>query len=118
VPINDSTQRVIHDLIRDGRVRRAYLGIAGGPRPVPPKDRARAGAESCVEVVEVVEDSPAARAGIRAEDLILAVDDTQVTRVEDLQRLMVADLIGIPVRVRLLRAGRSLEVELVPAELG
>ena len=99
-------------------MRRAYLGIAGGPRPVPPKDRGRAGAERCVEVVEVVEGSPAARAGIRAEDLILAVDDTQVTRVEDLQRLMVADLIGVPVTVRLLRAGRLLEVELTPAELG
>jgi S1-C subfamily serine protease len=118
VPISDSTQRVIHDLIRDGRVRRAYLGIAGGPRPVPPKDRGRAGAERCVEVVEVVEGSPAARAGIRAEDLILAVDGTQITRVEDLQRLMVADLIGVPVTVRLLRAGRLLEVELTPAELG
>jgi S1-C subfamily serine protease len=118
VPINDSTQRLINDLIREGRVRRAYLGIAGGPRPVPPKDRGRAGAERCVEVVEVVEGSPAARAGIRAEDLILAVDGTQITRVEDLQRLMVADLIGVPVTVRLLRTGRSLDVELTPAELG
>ena len=118
VPINDSTQRLINDLIREGRVRRAYLGIAGGPRPVPPKDRGRAGAERCVEVVEVVEGSPAARAGIRAEDLILAVDGAQITRVEDLQRLMVADLIGVPVTVRLLRAGRSLDVELTPAELG
>jgi serine protease Do len=69
-------------------------------------------------VVEVVDGSPAARAAIRAEDLILAVNGTQVTRVEDLQRLMVAELIGTPVTVRLLRAGRPLEVELVPAELG
>ena len=66
----------------------------------------------------MVEGSPAARAGIRAEDLILAVDGTQITRVEDLQHLMVADLIGVPVTVRLLRAGRSLDVELTPAELG
>jgi serine protease Do len=118
VPINDSTQSVIAALIREGRVRRAYLGIAGGPRPVPPQARSMAGSDSCVEVVEVVDGSPAARASIRAEDLILAVNDTQVTRVEDLQRLMVADLIGVPVTVRLLRAGRPLEVELVPAELG
>ena len=117
VPINHSTQQLIAALIREGRVRRAYLGIAGGPRPVPPRARKVAGSDSCVEVVEVVDGSPAARAAIRAEDLILAVNGTQVTRVEDLQRLMVADLIGIPVTVRLLRAGRPLEVELVPAEL-
>ncbi len=118
VPINDSTQQVIAALMREGRVRRAYLGIAGGPRPVPPRARAIAGSDSCVEVVEVVDGSPAARAAIRAEDLILAVNGTQVTRVEDLQRLMVAELIGTAVTVRLLRAGRPLEVELVPAELG
>ena len=71
-----------------------------------------------MEVVEVVDGSPADRADIRPEDLILAVNSTHVTRVEDLQQLMVADLIGVPVTVRLLRAGRALDVELVPAELG
>jgi S1-C subfamily serine protease len=117
VPMNDSTQRVISELMRDGRVRRAYLGVAGGPRPVPPQARAAAGAATCVEVVEVVSGSPADRAGIRPEDLILAVNGAPTARVEDLQRLMVADLIGVPVSVRLLRAGRPLQLELVPAEL-
>jgi S1-C subfamily serine protease len=117
VPINDTTQRVISELIREGRVRRAYIGIAGGPRPVPPQARAAAGTATCIEVVEVVSGSPADRAGIRPEDLILAVNGTITARVEDLQRLMVADLIGVPVGVRLLRAGRLLELELVPAEL-
>jgi serine protease Do len=115
--MNDSTQRVISELMRDGRVRRAYLGVAGGPRPVPPQARAAAGAATCVEVVEVVSGSPADRAGIRPEDLILAVNGAPTARVEDLQRLMVADLIGVPVSVRLLRAGRPLQLELVPAEL-
>jgi S1-C subfamily serine protease len=117
VPINDATQRVISELIRDGRVRRAYIGVAGGPRPVPPQARAMAGADTCIEVVEVVPDSPADRAGLRPEDLILEVNDTATTRVEDLQRLMVGELIGVPVSVRLLRAGRPLELDLVPAEL-
>jgi S1-C subfamily serine protease len=117
VPMNESTQRVISELMRDGRVRRAYLGVAGGPRPVPPQARATAGAATCVEVVEIVSGSPADRAGIRPEDLIFAVNGTQVTRVEDLQRLMVGELIGVPVGVRLLRAGRLVELELVPAEL-
>jgi S1-C subfamily serine protease len=117
VPINEATQRVIAGLMSDGRVRRAYLGIAGGPRPVPPRSRAATGSATCVEVVEVVEGGPAARAGIRPEDLILSVNGTLIERVEDLQRLMVADLIGTAVKVRVLRAGRLVELELHPAEL-
>jgi S1-C subfamily serine protease len=117
VPINEATQRVIAGLMSDGRVRRAYLGVAGGPRPVPPHARAATGQSTCVEVVEVVEGGPADRAGIRPEDLILSVNGTRTERVEDLQRLMVADLIGTAVEVRLLRAGRLTEVELEPAEL-
>ena len=118
VPIDDATQRVIAALMGEGRVRRAYLGIAGGPRPLPPSARAAAdGTTSCIEVVEVVEGSPAERSGIRPEDLILAVAGTKTARVEDLQRLMVADLIGVPVTVKLLRAGRPLELELTPVEL-
>jgi len=117
VPINEATGRVISQLMADGRVRRAYLGIAGGPRPVPPAARHAVGEGACIEVVEVVDGSPAARAGLRAEDLIVAVDGTRTQRVEDLQQLMVADLIGVPVTVRLLRAGREQNVELTPAEL-
>ena len=117
VPINEANQRVVASLMADGRVRRAYLGIAGGPRPVPPAARSAAGTDTCIEVVEVVNGSPADRAGVRAEDLILAVHGSSTARVEDLQRLMVADLIGVPVTVTLLRAGRTLELELVPAEL-
>jgi serine protease Do len=117
VPINDTTQRVVGQLMRDGRVRRAYIGVAGGPRPVPPQARAAAGTATCVEVVEVVDGSPAGRAGLRPEDLILAVNEQRITSVEDLQRLMGADLIGVAVTVHVLRAGRELDVELVPAEL-
>jgi S1-C subfamily serine protease len=84
---------------------------------VPPQARETAGASTSVEVVEVVPESPAARAGLRPEDLILSVNGARVTRVEDLQRLMVAELIGMPVAVRVLRAGRPLELELIPAEL-
>src|SRR5947209_1323187 len=74
VPINEATRRVIGALMRDGRVRRAYVGVAGGPRPLPPAARARVGRESAVEVVEVVPDSPADRSGLRAEDLLIELD--------------------------------------------
>jgi S1-C subfamily serine protease len=117
VPINDATRHVIGQLMSTGRVRRAYLGIAGGPRPLPPGGRRRFGARTGVEIVEVVEDSPAQRAGLRAEDLIVEVDGSAVAGVGDLQRLMVADRIGATVAVTLLRGGRTLTLELVPAEL-
>jgi serine protease Do len=117
VPINDATRRVIGALMSEGRVRRAYLGIAGGPRPLPPRLRAIAEAETCVEVVEVVPGSPADDAGVRPEDLLLAVDGTPIEGVDDLQRLMVADLIGTSVTVRIAREGRARELALVPAEL-
>jgi serine protease Do len=117
VPINAATRRIVGALMSEGRVRRAYLGVAGGPRPLPPHARALAERNSCVEVVEVVSGSPADRAGLRPEDLIVAVAASPVASVEDLQRLMVAELIGASVPVRVLRAGRQLELELVPAEL-
>ena len=117
VPINENTHRVIGALMSEGRVRRAYLGIAGGPRPLPPSARVHSSRDSCVEVVEVMRDSPADDAGMRPEDLILELDGTPVAAVEDLQRLMVAELIGAMVRVRVLRHGQPLELRLVPAEL-
>jgi S1-C subfamily serine protease len=117
VPINEATRKVVGSLMTEGRVRRAYLGIAGGPRPLPLSARGRFDQRTCIEVIEVVPGSPADRAGLRAEDAILAVDGQQVADVGDLQRLMVADLIDVPVTVTLVRHGRVQEVELVPAEL-
>ena len=118
VPINAATRKIIATLMTEGRVRRAYVGIAGGPRPLPPRARAELGLESAVEVVEVVPDGPADRAGIRAEDLLIEVDGTEVDDVNVLQRLMVAELIGRQVPVRVVRGSRVVELELVPAELG
>jgi serine protease Do len=117
VPINAATRRVIGALMSEGRVRRAYLGIAGGSRPVPPRARRAARADTCVEVVEVVGGSPAAEAGVRPEDMILEVAGSSVAGVDDLQRLMVGELIGVPVALRLLRGGDVRDLTLVPAEL-
>jgi serine protease Do len=117
VPINDATRQIIGDLMHDGRVRRAYVGIAGGPRPLPPQARVRLGREGGVDVVEVVADGPAARAGMRAEDLIVEIDGTAIERVEDVQRLMGAQAIGRLVAVRVLRGERWLDLEVSPVEL-
>ncbi len=118
VPINEANRKIIGALMRDGKVRRAYIGIAGGPRPLPPRARASLERSSAVEVVEVSAGSPAERAGLRAEDLIVALDGQPTASVDDLQRLITAELIGRPVRLELLRDARPLALEVVPAELG
>jgi S1-C subfamily serine protease len=117
VPINETTRKILAALMTEGRFRRAYIGIAGGSRPLPPRLAARIGRESAVEVVEVVEGSPAARAGLRPEDLIVAVGETAIEGVDDLQRLMVSELIGTSVTAQVVREGELRQVELVPAEL-
>jgi S1-C subfamily serine protease len=61
--------------------------------------------------------SPAERAGLRAEDLIVAVNGAPVAGVNDLQRLMVADLIGSDVRLAVVRGGRRVELTVIPTEL-
>ena len=112
-----TTRDIIGALMSEGRVRRAYVGIAGGPRPLPPRVASELGREAAIEVVEVVPGSPAAEAGLRAEDLIVSVDGREVRDVGDLQRLMVADRIGRPVDLGLVREGRSLVLPITPVEL-
>ncbi len=116
VPINDATRRIVAELMGEGRVRRAFIGIAGGARPLPPRF-APAGGGTAVEVVEVVDGSPAERAGLRPEDLIVEVDGRSMSDVGELQRLMVAESIGRPLEVRVIRGARTFTVELVPVEL-
>jgi serine protease Do len=117
VPINDTTRKILAALMREGRFTRAYIGIAGGSRPLPPRLARELGRTACVEVVEVVEGSPAALAGLRPEDMIVAVADTPVEGVDDLQRLMAGELIGSRVPATVVRDGVRLTVELVPVEL-
>jgi S1-C subfamily serine protease len=117
VPINEITREVIAALMRDGRVRRAWVGIAGGARPLPPAVARAVGRDQGLEVVEVIQDSPAARAGLRPEDLVIAVGDEPVAGVADLQRLLTADRIDRPVELAIVRGGSHSRVELVPREL-
>jgi S1-C subfamily serine protease len=117
VPINEATRKVIGSLMTDGRVRRAYLGVAGGSRPLPSRARRERGQETGVEVIEVTPDSPAERAGLRAEDLIVELAGTRVNGVDDIQRLMVADLIGASVDIIVLRNGEPIHLALVAREL-
>jgi S1-C subfamily serine protease len=117
VPMNAATRQIVGALMTEGRFRRAQLGIAGGSRPLPPRLARRLGRASGVEVVQVLDGSPAAAAGLRPEDLIVELDGAPVTDVADIQRLLAVEKIGIRVLVRVLRGGRERELTLVPAEL-
>jgi serine protease Do len=118
VPINETTRGVIGALMRDGRVRRAWIGIAGGARPLPPRVAAELGRDRAAEVVEVIDGSPAAYAGLRAEDLIVAVDGEPVRGVDDLLRLFTAEHIGRSCELTIVRAGVVRTLAITPRELG
>ncbi len=119
VPIDETTRRIIADLMHDGRVRRAYVGIAGASRPLPPNAARLVGRDRGIEVTEVVEGSPAERAGVRRGDIVVELDDAPLRDVTDLQRLMTSDRIGREVSVTVLRAqGQGIKIlDLTPVEL-
>ena len=117
VPINDTTRRIIMSLLTEGRVRRAYLGVAGTPAPLPPRLAEHTGQALGLRVMEVVADGPAARAGIHAGDVVLTADGHPITSAQALQKLMLADAIGRPIPVTLARNGALVDVIATPTEL-
>ncbi len=117
VPVNATTRGIVSALMTDGRVRRAYLGIAGGSRPLPPKAAVATGRERGIEILTVVAGSPADRGGLRPEDLLLGIDGNGVTNVGDLQGLMSGERIGRQVGVEVFRRGKVQTVSVVPVEL-
>jgi S1-C subfamily serine protease len=117
VPIDAATRLIIAALMRDGRVRRAYLGIVGGTRRLPAQLAERIGRPAGLEVVQLLEGSPAAAAGVRAGDLIVSLDGRPIAGVGDLQRSLVGDLVGRAVEVTLERDGVLAELAITPTEL-
>jgi len=117
VPINPITRRILSALHRDGRVRRGYLGIAGGTQPLPAAAAARLGRRGAIGVMEVVEGSPAATAGLRPGDLIVGIGGQPVSRAGDLQGYMVGAAIGRPLEVEILRDSRLVRLTATPVEL-
>jgi len=117
VPVNPTTLEIVATLMRDGRVRRAYLGVVGGGRPLAIRRAEELGQRHGVGVIEVAAGSPAERAGLQPTDTILAVDDTPTEDAGDLQRLMRSDAVGRTLHLRVLRGDQVLTVEVVPTEL-
>jgi serine protease Do len=117
VPINEATRRIVAALMADGRVRRAWLGVAVGPRPLPPRVAGRLDRDRAIEVIEIVEGSPADHAGLRPEDLLIELDGVPLNATDDLQRLMTAERIDEPVKATVVREGELRAITLVPREL-
>jgi S1-C subfamily serine protease len=117
VPINARTRRIIAELIDHGAVHRAFIGIAGGVRPLPPRAVERTGRGYGIEVVTVVTGSPADRAGIRTEDVIVSFEGVAIERMGHLQELLTGDRVGRPLPVEVVRGGQVRTLVLAPDEL-
>jgi S1-C subfamily serine protease len=118
VPINSTTRQIVGELVSNRRVRRAWLGVAGVPLPLPPALAERLNQKMGLRVVEVVPGSPAGVAGIYLGDVILSAGGRPVSTVQALQRLMLGPAIGTRLPVTVLRKGALVDVVTIPAELG
>ena len=118
VPVNATTRRIVSALMREGRVRRAYLGLVVAPAPVAPAWRPRLGGRHTgLRVASVVTGGPADRAGLRPGDLLLTAGGHEVATAQDLQRLMFAEAIGRPLSITVMRNGALVDVIAEPSEL-
>jgi S1-C subfamily serine protease len=117
VPINETSRRIVETLLRDGRVRRAYLGLVSSPVPLPADLAARTGQRRGLQIRDVIAGSPADRAGLKAGDLVLEAGRAPVASAQSLQRLLFAEAIGEPLPVTVVRRGAMVDVITVPSEL-
>jgi S1-C subfamily serine protease len=115
---SNTVRFVASRLMRDGRIRRSHIGIAGQQTAVP-RALARANqmaVTSGVLVASVEDNSPAARAGLTAGDVVLSFADSVVSGIDDLHRLLTEERIGKAAPVIVLRHGERRRLTIVPAE--
>ncbi len=117
VPIDEVTKSIIGGLIQDGKIRRAYLGVAGGTRPLPPRMVREVGQEYGIEVVELIDGSPAQLAGIKPGDILIAGNGEPLATAKDLQARMTGDLVGEDFEITLIRRGQLHNITTRPVEL-
>lgn len=117
VPINRATREIIVALMSAGRVRRAWLGIAGAKVQLAPALAARIGSPTGLQVAGVAPDSPAELAGVHRGDIVVSLDKQDVVTSTSIQKLMVEDAIDRQVEMTVWRNGALVDVFVVPREL-
>jgi S1-C subfamily serine protease len=119
IPIDTATY-VVPRLIRDGKIRRAYLGIGGQNVPLPPHavNVFGLGSGGGVLVISVEPHSPAEKAGLRERDVIVEVEGVPVATIDDLHRRLTAERIGAVTAVTVVRRSEKIVLHTVPRESG
>jgi S1-C subfamily serine protease len=117
VPINSTTRSIISELMSTGRVRRAWLGIAGVPVALPPPLASSLKQRRGLRLVEVIPGSPAAKSGLFIGDIVVSAGGKPVQGVQDVQRLMLGSAIGSRLPLTVLRRGAYVDVIAIPAAL-
>jgi S1-C subfamily serine protease len=115
---SDTAQWVIVELMREGKVRRGFLGLTGQPRPIDPRLRRHHGLGHAhgVEVMSIDPRGPAARSGLREGDVIVSISGKAVTSVDDFHRALDRSSIGRPLALQLLRGVHLTAAEVTPVE--
>jgi S1-C subfamily serine protease len=115
---SDTARLVAGWLIRDGRIRRGYIGVAG--QNVPLHRRIirfyNLALETGVLIVSVEKDSPAQQAGLREGDIIIAFNTEPIGSVHDLHKMLVGEQIGVPSTLVVIRHTEKLQLSVLPAE--
>src|SRR5262249_5867140 len=115
---SNTANYVLGELVRHGRVRRAFIGVAAQQTPIPRRIRSAANLaqDSAVMIAGVEPSGPAARAGMQGGDVVLGIDGKAVTGSDDLIRTLTGDKIGRAVELDILREGKRLRVAVTPEE--
>ena len=117
VPIDESTRGILDALIVEGRVRRAFLGIVGGTRPLGEALAERLGRRRGLEVIQLMQSSPAAESGLQVGDIVVELDGAPIEGVADLQRRLIGDAVGRRFDLRIERGGQLRAISVSPVEL-
>ncbi|MGO4784436.1 S1C family serine protease [Cryobacterium sp. W22_MBD10_FK3] len=117
IPINVTTRAIITALMTRGRIRRAWLGIAGARVPLSPELAARIGSPTGLQVAAVAPGSPAELAGLHRGDIVVALAGQAVVTATAVQQLMVEDAIDRPIEITVWRNGALVDAITTPREL-